>query len=239
MMCIAPNDRTSRSLAPPASSARSCCGSAPGIRRCAPSRLFGDSQAGAALAEVHPHLALAYPGRPDRTLRCRPLLDGIGLVFAALPHGHSQALAPRDHRARHPASSISAPISASTTPPPTSAGITSRTRRRRCSAGSSTAFPSSTATPSPPRATVAAAGCYPTSAILALKPLLGADRSGHDHRRRRLRRQRRRQGAEGRHPFQQRRREYDAPTACSITATPPRWRWRLAARCCSRRIWRR
>ena len=28
----------------------------------AATRLFGDSQAGAALADVHPHLALAYPG---------------------------------------------------------------------------------------------------------------------------------------------------------------------------------
>src|ERR1044072_9509078 len=56
-------------------------------------RLFGDSQAGAALADVHPHLALGWPGA--RVERFEPAtLDGAGLVFAALPHGHSQAVAP-------------------------------------------------------------------------------------------------------------------------------------------------
>ena len=49
----------------------------------------------------------------------------------------------------------------------------SRIRRPSCSAASSTASPSCTAAPSPARTTVAAAGCYPTAAILALKPLLG------------------------------------------------------------------
>ena len=58
-----------------------------------PVELFGDSQAGQSLDAVHPHLALVYPGltverfSPDS-------LDGIDLVFAALPHGHSQAIAP-------------------------------------------------------------------------------------------------------------------------------------------------
>ena len=80
-------------MAPPDLSARSCCGSAPAIPRCAPARLFGDSQAGAALGEVHPHLALAYPDA--RVERFEPAaLDGVGLVFAALPHGQSQAVAP-------------------------------------------------------------------------------------------------------------------------------------------------
>jgi N-acetyl-gamma-glutamyl-phosphate reductase len=55
-------------------------------------RLFGDSQAGMALADVHPHLALAYPAA--RVERFAPdALDGIDLVFAALPHGQSQAIA--------------------------------------------------------------------------------------------------------------------------------------------------
>src|ERR1044072_4058969 len=57
-----------------------------------PSKLFGDSQAGAALGDVHPHLALAYPDL--RVERYAPeALDGIDLVFAALPHGQSQAVA--------------------------------------------------------------------------------------------------------------------------------------------------
>jgi N-acetyl-gamma-glutamyl-phosphate reductase len=58
-----------------------------------PVLLFGDSQAGVALDEVHPHLTLAYPGM--KVERYAPeALAGADLVFAALPHGHSQAIAP-------------------------------------------------------------------------------------------------------------------------------------------------
>jgi N-acetyl-gamma-glutamyl-phosphate reductase len=58
-----------------------------------PVRLFGDSQAGLPLDKVHPHLAPAYPGMTVE--RYAPeLLDGVDLVFAALPHGHSQRIAP-------------------------------------------------------------------------------------------------------------------------------------------------
>ena len=57
-----------------------------------PVRLFGDSQADLPVADVHPHLALAYPDM--RIERFAPAaLDGIDLVFAALPHGQSQAIA--------------------------------------------------------------------------------------------------------------------------------------------------
>src|SRR3954451_7884169 len=57
-----------------------------------PVELFGDSQAGQSLDAVHPHLALVYPGLVVE--RFAPeALDGIDLVFAALPHGHSQAIA--------------------------------------------------------------------------------------------------------------------------------------------------
>jgi N-acetyl-gamma-glutamyl-phosphate reductase len=59
-----------------------------------PSALFGDSQAGHALDTVHPQLALAYPGMTVE--RFSPeALDGIDLVFAALPHGRSQRIAPQ------------------------------------------------------------------------------------------------------------------------------------------------
>ena len=65
------------------------CAGHPDLR---PAKLFGDSKAGAALAEVHPHLALAYP---DIAIERFDLaaLDGIDLVFAALPHGQSQTIA--------------------------------------------------------------------------------------------------------------------------------------------------
>src|SRR3712207_5945349 len=55
--------------------------------------LFGDSQAGQALGDVHPHLAPAYPGAlVERYEPGAP--GGLDLVFAALPHGHSQKIAP-------------------------------------------------------------------------------------------------------------------------------------------------
>src|SRR5688500_101764 len=58
-----------------------------------PARLVGDSQAGAALAAVHPHLALDYPELAIEAWS-EDVLEGVDLVFAALPHGHSQRLAP-------------------------------------------------------------------------------------------------------------------------------------------------
>jgi N-acetyl-gamma-glutamyl-phosphate reductase len=53
--------------------------------------LFGESKAGQAFGAVHPHLAAAYP---DAVIdKFDGDLDGIDLIFAALPHGHSQRLA--------------------------------------------------------------------------------------------------------------------------------------------------
>jgi N-acetyl-gamma-glutamyl-phosphate reductase len=53
---------------------------------------FAASNAGQAVASVHPHLALAYPSMSfagwDATL-----LEGCDLVLAALPHGETQRLA--------------------------------------------------------------------------------------------------------------------------------------------------
>ena len=54
-------------------------------------RLFGESKAGQPIAVVHPHLAGAYPDAVFE--KFDGSLDGIDLVFAALPHGHSQRLA--------------------------------------------------------------------------------------------------------------------------------------------------
>src|SRR5215212_8153208 len=58
----------------------------------APARLFGESKAGQKLGVVHPHLAAAYPDAVIEKFE-EGALDGIDLVFAALPHGHSQRLA--------------------------------------------------------------------------------------------------------------------------------------------------
>lgn len=57
----------------------------------APAKLFGNSKAGVPVAAVHPHLGLACPELIERFEESA--LDGIDLVFAALPHGHSQAIA--------------------------------------------------------------------------------------------------------------------------------------------------
>ena len=135
-----------------------------------PARLFGDSQAGQKLAAVHPHLAPAYPHLVVE--RFEPAaLDGIGLVFAALPHGHSQKLASEilgrgvkfvdlgaDFRldeaeayARWYGEEHQAPELLDRFV----YGIPELHREAIKSADA-----------------VAAAGCYPTSAILALKPLL-------------------------------------------------------------------
>jgi N-acetyl-gamma-glutamyl-phosphate reductase len=141
-----------------------------GHKQLAAERLFGDSQAGQALAAVHPHLALAYPEAVVE--RFEPsLLDGIDLVFAALPHGHSQKIAPailergiafvdlgadfrldsaeeyeRWYKEPHQAPDLLSTFVY---------GIPEIDRARIHGAKA-----------------VAAAGCYPTSAILALKPLI-------------------------------------------------------------------
>ena len=57
------------------------------------SKLFGESKAGKDVAEVHPHLAAVYAGTAFERFD-HNALDGIDLVFAALPHGHSQDIAP-------------------------------------------------------------------------------------------------------------------------------------------------
>lgn len=144
------------------------CAGHPGLRA---TRLFGDSQAGAAVGDVHPHLALAYPGA--RIERYAPAaLDGVGLVFAALPHGQSQALAPEIVARDVPFVDLGADFRLDDEAayarwykePHRAPALMSRfvygipELHRDAIAGSRT---------------VAAAGCYPTSAILALRPLLG------------------------------------------------------------------
>ncbi len=139
--------------------------------RLKPARLFGESQAGLELVDVHPHLAPAYPGIKVEKYAAEAL-DGIGLVFAALPHGHSQEIAAgilaraipfvdlgADFRLDDPseyARWYGEPHRAPELLGQFVYGIPELHRDRIAGAKA-----------------VAAAGCYPTSAILALKPLLG------------------------------------------------------------------
>ncbi len=53
---------------------------------------FGASNAGQPVAAVHPHLALAYPGMTFATWDAA-LLNGCDLILAALPHGETRRLA--------------------------------------------------------------------------------------------------------------------------------------------------
>jgi N-acetyl-gamma-glutamyl-phosphate reductase len=55
-------------------------------------KLFGESKAGMPVAKVHPHLAPVYAGSFEKFDEA--VLAEVDLIFAALPHGHSQAIAP-------------------------------------------------------------------------------------------------------------------------------------------------
>lgn len=58
-----------------------------------PVKLFGERKAGQPLGRVHPQLAGAYAHSAIE--RFEPeALEGVDLVLAALPHGHSQKIAP-------------------------------------------------------------------------------------------------------------------------------------------------
>jgi N-acetyl-gamma-glutamyl-phosphate reductase len=133
-------------------------------------RLFGDSQAGQSIETVHPHLALAYPGAAVE--RFEPaLLDGLDLVFAALPHGHSQRIAPEIVRRGIAFVDLGADFRLS------DAADYERWYREPHLAPELLArfvygIPELHRDAIAASRTVAAAGCYPTSAILALKPLL-------------------------------------------------------------------
>jgi N-acetyl-gamma-glutamyl-phosphate reductase len=144
------------------------CAKHPGFR---PSKLFGSSQAGQKLADVHPHLALAYPDAVVNSYASAALDEGVDLVFAALPHGHSQALA-RDVIGRGlPFVDLGADFRLDSAAdyqlwyrePHGAADLIGRfvygiPELNRSSISGST--------------NVAAAGCYATAAILALKPLM-------------------------------------------------------------------
>lgn len=145
------------------------CAGHPGLR---PVRLFGDSQAGQPVADVHPHLAMAYSEVVIERY-ASAALDGVDLVFAALPHGQSQGLAAdildrgikfvdlgADFRLSDPViyeQWYGEPHQAPNLLGRFVYGIPEL--HRDAIAGSQA---------------VAAAGCYPTATILALEPLVDA-----------------------------------------------------------------
>ena len=143
------------------------CAMHPALR---PARLFGDSQAGLPLGQVHPHLALAFSDLEIGVFE-PGALDGIGLVFAALPHGKSQDVAGEIIGRGTPFVDLGADFrlddadayrrwygEAHRAPEWLDRFVYGIPELNRAAIAGST--------------TVAAAGCYPTSAILALKPLI-------------------------------------------------------------------
>jgi N-acetyl-gamma-glutamyl-phosphate reductase len=137
-----------------------------------PVRLFGDSQAGSPLEKVHPHLALAFPGAVVERYE-EQALDGIDLVFAALPHGESQKLAPTIIERGVPFVDLGADFR-----------LNDATTFERWYGEAHHApdlferfvygIPELHRDSIRQSKLVAAAGCYPTAAILALKPLVDA-----------------------------------------------------------------
>jgi N-acetyl-gamma-glutamyl-phosphate reductase len=133
-------------------------------------KLFGESKAGKDIAEVHPHLAAVHGGSAFERFE-ELALDGVDLVFAALPHGHSQNVAAAILDRGIPFVDLGADFRlddaatyqrwyghAHKAPDLLESfvyGIPELNRAAICGAKA-----------------VAAAGCYATAAILALKPLV-------------------------------------------------------------------
>ena len=137
-----------------------------------PARLFGESKAGQSLGSVHPHLAAAYPDSIVEKFE-EGALDGIDLVFAALPHGHSQRLAPTILDKGIPFVDLGADFRLDD----------SATYERWYGHAHSApellgnfayGIPELNRAAIRNAKAVAAAGCYATAAILALKPLVDA-----------------------------------------------------------------
>lgn len=137
-----------------------------------PTRLFGDSKAGQPLASVHPHIASALRDLPLERFTAEAL-EEVDLVLAALPHGESQKIAGSildrgckivdlgaDFRLRDPLAYAVWYGEAHAAPALLDRFVYGIPELHREAIRSAQA--------------VAAAGCYPTAAILALAPLVRA-----------------------------------------------------------------
>ena len=137
-----------------------------------PAKLFGESKAGQAVGAVHPHLAAAFSGAVVEKFD-QAALDGVDLLFAALPHGHSQKLA---------AAILDRGISLVDLGADFRLNDTETYERWYGHAHEASGLlgdfvygiPEINRAAIKGAKAVAAAGCYATAAILALKPLLNA-----------------------------------------------------------------
>jgi N-acetyl-gamma-glutamyl-phosphate reductase len=133
---------------------------------------FGASNAGQPVAAVHPHLALAYPDTAFEAWDAA-LLDGCDLIFAALPHGETQRLADELLAPGTPFVDLGADFRLD------SAAEFQRwygePHSRPDLLGSFIyGLPEFSRAKLAGAKRVAAPGCYPTAATLALKPLVDA-----------------------------------------------------------------
>lgn len=137
-----------------------------------PALLVGGSDAGRQVGEVHPALALAYPDSRVRSFD-PAMLGDAGLVFAALPHGKSQELAPAILDAGLPLVDLGADFRLDA-----AADYERWYGEPHRAPGLLGAFvygiPEFHRDAIRGARAVAAAGCYATAAILALKPLVDA-----------------------------------------------------------------
>jgi len=133
---------------------------------------FGSSTAGRRVADVHPHLALAYP---DLLLAAwePALLAGTDLILAALPHGETQRLADDLLAPGIPLVDLGADFRLDS-----AADFETwygEPHQRPDLLGQFTyGLPEFFRDQIKASARVAAPGCYPTAANLALKPLIDA-----------------------------------------------------------------
>ena len=135
-------------------------------------KLFGESKAGQKVSAIHPHLAAAYPHAVVEKFE-DGALDGIDLVFAALPHGHSQRLAARILERGIPFVDLGADFRLD------EAATYERWYGHPHEAPALLGkfvygIPELNRAAIKDARAVAAAGCYATAAILALKPLVDA-----------------------------------------------------------------
>jgi N-acetyl-gamma-glutamyl-phosphate reductase len=145
------------------------CAGHPQLR---PTRLFGESSAGRPVAEVHPHLALAYPERAVESIEGGPPED-VDLVLAALPHGHSQSIASGILRRGTPFVDLGADFRLKDEAD-YSKWYGEAHRAPHLISRFVYGIPELNREPIAQSRSVAAAGCYATAAILALKPLIDA-----------------------------------------------------------------
>jgi N-acetyl-gamma-glutamyl-phosphate reductase len=135
-------------------------------------KLFGESKAGRSIADIHPHLAPIYAESAFERFGESALAD-IDLVFAALPHGHSQDIAPIILDAGIPFVDLGADFRLD------DAATYERWyghahKRPKLLESFVYGIPELNRAAIRGAKAVAAAGCYATAAILALKPLLDA-----------------------------------------------------------------